>query len=150
MAKDNLKALFQLPADEEIFDDFMCKEGFSGKGRLYLTSGHLCFFSSLLGITKKLVLKWESIKSLEKEKKEGIKIHRTNNETVTFTNFQSRDTTLKFVKKLWARNSSHGKGLDDSDDDEDDEADQILASVPKAAASNGKTSAESKKQSQDQ
>jgi len=66
----------------------MCKEGFSGKGRLYLTSGHLCFFSSLLGITKKLVISWESITRLEKEKKEGIRIHRANNESaVLFTNF---------------------------------------------------------------
>ena len=124
-----MKALFQLPADEEIFDDFMCKEGFSGKGRLYLTSGHLCFFSSLLGITKKLVVSWEQITKIEKDKKEGIKIHRTNNESpVSFTNFQSRDTTMKFVKKLWARNSSHAAGLDDSDEDEeDDEADNLLA-----------------------
>ena len=44
MAKDKLKATFNLPADEEIFDDFDCKEGFRGGGRIYLTSGHLCFF----------------------------------------------------------------------------------------------------------
>lgn len=46
-----------------------------------------------------------------------------------FTNFQSRDTSLKFIKRLWARNSSHAAGVDESDDDdeEDEEADNLLA-----------------------
>lgn len=68
MAKGNLKQLFQLPDNEEIYDDFQCKEGFTGSGRLYLTSGHMCFFSSLLGITKKIVISWSNITKLEKEK----------------------------------------------------------------------------------
>lgn len=82
MAKDNLKLLFNLPADEEIFDDFQCKEGFTGSGRLYLTSGHMCYFSSLLGITKKLVISWQNIKSIEKDQKQGIRVHKDCGESV--------------------------------------------------------------------
>ena len=134
MSKDNLKALFQLPADEEIFDDFMCKEGRAGKGRLYLTSRHLCFFSSLLGYTKKLVISWENITLLEKEKKEGVRIHRSNGEqAVLFTGFQSRDTSLKFIKRLWANCSSHAAGIEESDEDDDEEEDEEEEAPPQVA-----------------
>ena len=128
MAKDNLKALFNLPADEEIFDDFKCKEGFTGSGRLYLTSGHMCYFSSLLGMTKNIVISWDTIKSLDKDTKQGIRVHKDNGESVVFSGFADRDTSLKFIKRLWSNNSKYADDLADSeDDDEDDEADKILA-----------------------
>ena len=128
MAKDNLKQLFSLPADEEIFDDFQCKEGFTGSGRLYLTSGHMCYFSSLLGITKKIVIKWQNIKSLEKDQKQGIRVHKDSGESILFTGFSERGTSLKFIKRLWSSQSSHADGLDSDDDDEEDDglADELL------------------------
>lgn len=126
MSQDNLKQLFGLPPDEEIFDDFQCKEGFTGSGRLYLTSGHMCYYTSLLGITKKLVLNWQSITKLEKEKKDGIRVHKESGESVLYTGFTSRDTSLKFIKRLWSRESSHAD-QDESDDDDDNEADELLA-----------------------
>ena len=147
MSKDNLKHLFSLPADEEIFDDFQCKEGFSGSGRLYLTSGHMCYFSSLLGITKKLVISWQSIKSLDADQKQGIRVHKENGEVVNFTGFSERDTSLKFIKRLWARESSHANGVDSDDEDDDDaqaalmlkqakeQAAKILADEPKLGIS---------------
>ena len=130
MANANLKALFNLPADEDFFDDFKCKEGFGGSGRLYLTSGHICYFSSLLGITKNIVLAWDNIKGLSADKKQGIRLHKDNGESVLFEGFADRDTTLRFIKRLWNNNSKYGNELmitaDKSDEDEDSEADKLL------------------------
>ncbi len=126
MSQDQLRQLFGLPADEEIFDDFQCKEGFTGSGRIYLTSGHMCYYTSLLGITKKLVISWQNITKLEKEKKDGIRVHKENAEQVTFTGFTSRDTSLKFIKRLWSSQSSHADD-DESDEDDDNDADELLA-----------------------
>lgn len=120
MAKDNLKQLFSLPADEEIFDDFQCKEGYTGSGRLYLTSGHMCYFSSLLGITKKIVIGWQNIKALSKDQKNGIRVHKDTGDSVLFTGFQQRDTSYKFIKRLWANNSDYADDQDSDDDDEDE------------------------------
>ena len=53
----NIRALFGLPESEEIYDDFSCKEGFAGAGRLYLLSNYLCFFSKMIR-TKKIVKAW--------------------------------------------------------------------------------------------
>ena len=123
MAKDNLKQLFSLPADEEIFDDFQCKEGYTGSGRLYLTSGHMCYFSSLLGITKKLVISWENIKSIESDTKQGIRVHKDTGDSVLFTGFSDRTTSLQFIKRLWANQTNQEF---DSDDDDDEDANNLL------------------------
>jgi hypothetical protein len=51
-----VKELFQLSVDEEIFFDFSCSiQLFTAvPGRLYLSDKHLCFSSSLLGIETKV------------------------------------------------------------------------------------------------
>ena len=150
MAKDNLKSLFSLPPDEEIFDDFQCKEGFTGSGRLYLTSGHMCYFSSILGITKKLVIKWSSIKSLDKEKKDGIKVNKDTGDSVVFSGFSERDTSLKFIKRLWSNNSSYADMIDSDDDDDDDEADNLLNQAREHASNqNSPTKSRSRQTSDD-
>ena len=86
----------------------------------------MCYFSSILGITKKLVIKWSSIKSLDKEKKDGIKVNKDTGDSVVFSGFSERDTSLKFIKRLWSNNSSYADNIDSDDDDEDDEADDLL------------------------
>ena len=86
----------------------------------------MCYFSSMLGITKKIVISWQSITKLEKEQKNNVRIHKDNGETILFTGFSERDTSLKFIKRLWSRESRHAV-QEDSDDDDDDEADQLLA-----------------------
>ena len=54
-------------------------------------------------------------------------MHKESGESVLFTGFTSRDTSLKFIKRLWSRESSHADGQDESDDDDDAEADELLA-----------------------
>jgi len=47
----------------------------------------MCYFSSLLGITKKIVIGWQSITKLEKEKKDGIRVVKESGEKILFNGF---------------------------------------------------------------
>ena len=76
MATTSVKELFCLPATEDIFDDFSCKEGGLISGRLYLTTNNMCFFSSIMGITKKLIFPWTVISVIEKHSTNSIKVKR--------------------------------------------------------------------------
>ena len=88
----------------------------------------MCYFSSLLGITKKIVINWNNIKSLEKDQNQGIRVHKDSGESILFTGFSERGTSLKFIKRLWSSNSKHADMMDSDDDDDDDDgaADELL------------------------
>ena len=73
MSANNIRELFGLPESEEIFDDFSCKEGFTGSGRLYLLSNYLCFFSKMIR-TKKIVKSWTQITAITKKDTSSIQI----------------------------------------------------------------------------
>lgn len=61
MVSANVRELFSLEPSEDIFDDFNCKDGALAAGRMYLTSAHLCFYRSVLGISKKIKLNWMDV-----------------------------------------------------------------------------------------
>jgi|TARA_B110000285_G_C14564236_1_gene354914 hypothetical protein len=71
---------FQLPNDEDLFDDFKCTLNWSSgahlgsmtQGRLYITDQYMCFSSNLLGVTQKVKLKFQDIKSIKRMKTMGI------------------------------------------------------------------------------
>ena len=87
MTKTNVREIFGLPDDEEIFDDFSCKEGMV-QGRMYLTQNHLCYFSNFLGKQKKINIKWKTINNFAKDGKNAIKITRRGNvPDMTFKEF---------------------------------------------------------------
>jgi len=119
-----------LPQSEDIFDDFSCKEGGLISGRLYLTTNNMCFFSSIMGITKKLIFPWTVITSIEKHSSNSIKVKRLreitgekNKEDVTtFSGFSDRDTSYKYIHRLWLAKSPHA--ADQSS--EDSEAEEVL------------------------
>jgi len=66
MSTNNITTLFGLPDSEKIYDDFSCKEGFAGAGRLYLLTNYLCFFSKMIR-TKKIVKPWKAITGIVKK-----------------------------------------------------------------------------------
>ena len=61
-----MRELFGLPSSEDIFDDFSCKVDGLVTGRMYLTTSNICFYSSILGLTKKFIFPWTTIKMIEK------------------------------------------------------------------------------------
>jgi hypothetical protein len=66
--------LFSLPKKEVIFDDFGCalKAGLLHHGRMYLTENYICFYSSLVGINKKIIIPLKDIEKLSKAKSLGM------------------------------------------------------------------------------
>lgn len=78
MATKQVRELFNLPKNENIFDDFSCSLN-GMPGRLYLSQNYLCFYSTLLGKTAKHVLKFVEISKLTKSNsriQKSIKIQR--------------------------------------------------------------------------
>jgi len=124
-----VRGLFGLPDKEDIYDDFSCKEGLSVSGRMYLTTNYMCFFSSLLGITKKMVNEWADITKLEKQGSTSIKVFKfvttkkgeKKEETNTFSGFSDRDTSYKYIVRLWSNSSPYAKDTDSEDDDKESE-----------------------------
>ena len=76
MAQTNVRELFGLPPTEDIFDDFSCKVDGLVTGRMYLTTNNMCFFSSILGITRKVIFPWATIKEIEKYQTHSIRVIR--------------------------------------------------------------------------
>jgi hypothetical protein len=139
MATTSVKELFNLPANEDIFDDFSCKEGGLISGRLYLTTNNMCFFSSIMGITKKLIFPWSVISCIEKHSSNSIKVKRIremNNkkteDVTTFSGFSDRDTSYKYIYRLWLAKSPHAADMSSEDSDEDPQHQQAPSEhVPK-------------------
>jgi hypothetical protein len=52
-----VRELFALPKNENIYDDFACHLK-KAPGRIYLSENHLCYFSQIMGKTTKLVIKF--------------------------------------------------------------------------------------------
>lgn len=69
-----MRELFSLPKKEVIFDDFGCafKSGILHTGRMYLTENYICFYSSIMGITKKLIIPLGEVTQVSKAKSIGI------------------------------------------------------------------------------
>ena len=107
MAKTNVREIFNLPDGEEIFDDFSCKEGSLTKGRLYLTTNYMCYYSNFLGKSKKIVIKWKQITNFAKDGNNAIRVTRSDMPEVIFKDFAERDTSFKFIRRLWSNVSPH-------------------------------------------
>lgn len=97
MAQTNVRELFDLKATEQIFDDFSCKEGALSSGRMYLTENYLCFFRSMLGLSKKVKIMWTDITKID-TKGTQIRIAAiTEKETITFSGFNDFTTSSKYI-----------------------------------------------------
>ena len=63
MSQHQIRQLFNLGQNENIFDDFSCY--YNGlPGRMYLSQKHTCFYSTFLGRTTILKLPFEKTSKL--------------------------------------------------------------------------------------
>jgi hypothetical protein len=123
-----VRELFSLPQTEDIFDDFSCKEGGIVSGRMYLTTTNMCFYSSILGRTKKLIFPWKEISKIEKDSSKAIKVTRESpkqegaksNTVTTFSSFSDRDTSFKYIHKLWMNKSPYAEDVFSDDSESED------------------------------
>lgn len=69
-----MRELFSLPKKEVIFDDFGCAHsaGIMHQGRMYITENYICFYSSVIGISKKLIIPLNDVTRITKAKRFGI------------------------------------------------------------------------------
>ena len=51
---------------------------------------------------------------------------KENSETILFTGFTHRDTSLKFIKRLWASQSGNADYSSDEEEEDDGQADELL------------------------
>ena len=96
-----------VPDDDYLIEDYSCalQREILAHGRLYVSEGHLCFSSNILGWTTTLVLSFDEIVSVEKRStamlfKNGLMISTLHNKHV-FASFTNRDATYDLIIKIW-------------------------------------------------
>lgn len=144
MATNQIRQLFNLPKSENIFDDFACSYN-SFPGRVYLSQSYLCFYSTMLGKTTKLILSYDQITKVYKSNNKfskSIKVHKQvqrakqavkneqakkepeekdKEEIYRFYSFKERDFTFKYIRRLWANSSPHAGSEDDESENSEEE-----------------------------
>jgi len=110
-----------------VYDDFGCalRRRMLYQGRLYLTENYCCFYSSLVGMSEKLVIPLADVTKLRKSKMLGmisnsILLEQGGKQHI-FTNFTNRDLTFNFLHKLWSKVSPHAEQGDPSDSEEEED-----------------------------
>lgn len=96
-----------VPDDDYLIEDYSCalQREILAHGRLYVSEGHLCFSSNILGWTTTLVMSFDEIVSVEKRStalvfKNGLMISTLHARHV-FASFTSRDATYDLIVNIW-------------------------------------------------
>ncbi|KAI1180761.1 hypothetical protein F4777DRAFT_573989 [Nemania sp. FL0916] len=129
-------ALFKsVPDDDYLIEDYSCalQREILAHGRLYVSEGHLCFSSNILGWVTTLVMSFDEIVSVEKRStalvfKNGLMISTLHAKHV-FASFTSRDSTYDLIVDIWKlghptlRSSLNGVSLDETGGDKTEKVD---------------------------
>ncbi|KAI0458744.1 hypothetical protein F5B21DRAFT_459290, partial [Xylaria acuta] len=129
-------ALFKsVPDDDYLIEDYSCalQREILAHGRLYVSEGHLCFSSNILGWVTTLVMSFDEIVSVEKRStalvfKNGLMISTLHAKHV-FASFASRDSTYDLIVDIWKlghptlRSSLNGVSLDETGGDKTEKID---------------------------
>ncbi|KAI0132583.1 hypothetical protein BJ170DRAFT_700427 [Xylariales sp. AK1849] len=126
-----------VPDDDYLIEDYSCalQREILAHGRLYVSEGHLCFSSNILGWVTTLVMSFDEIVSLEKRStalvfKNGLMISTLHAKHV-FASFTSRDSTYDLIVNIWKlthptlRSSLNGVSLDETGGDKTERADNM-------------------------
>ncbi|KAM0484442.1 hypothetical protein ACHAPX_001865 [Trichoderma viride] len=96
-----------VPDDDYLIEDYSCalQREILAHGRLYVSEGHLCFSSNILGWTTTLVMSFDEIVSVEKRStalvfKNGLMITTLHAKHI-FASFTSRDATYDLIVNIW-------------------------------------------------
>ncbi|KAK0704205.1 hypothetical protein B0T21DRAFT_299309 [Apiosordaria backusii] len=102
-----------VPDDDYLIEDYSCalQREILAHGRLYISEGHLCFSSNILGWVTTLVMSFDEIVSVEKRStalvfKNGLEISTLHAKHI-FASFASRDTTYDLIIKIWKLGHPH-------------------------------------------
>ncbi|KAK7426913.1 hypothetical protein QQZ08_006505 [Neonectria magnoliae] len=96
-----------VPDDDYLIEDYSCalQREILAHGRLYVSEGHLCFSSNILGWTTTLVMSFDEIVSVEKRStalvfKNGLMVTTLHAKHI-FASFTSRDATYDLIVNIW-------------------------------------------------
>ncbi|KAF8450120.1 hypothetical protein BGX38DRAFT_508781 [Terfezia claveryi] len=101
-------ALFRsVPEDDYLIEDYGCalQKDILLHGRLYVSEGHICFNSNILGWINTLVISFDEVMAIEKKSTallfpNAIVIQTLHARNV-FASFISRDTTYDLLVNIW-------------------------------------------------
>lgn len=150
-----------VPDDDYLIEDYSCavQREILAHGRLYVSEGHLCFSSNILGWTTTIVISYDEIVSIEKRStalvfKNGLVIS-TLHAKHTFASFTSRDSTYDLIVKIWRlghpslRSTLNGVSIDEPGGDKTERID-IGAGEPQATQSASGSDEESEGEEDDE
>lgn len=145
-------ALFKsVPEDDYLIEDYSCalQREILAHGRLYVSEGHLCFSSNILGWVTTLVMSFDEIVSVEKRNtallfKNGLMISTLHSRNI-FASFTSRDSTYELITGIWKlghpglRSSLNGVRIDETGGGDKTEKDDVgeVASVEAESEAEG-------------
>ena len=125
-----------VPDDDYLIEDYSCalQREILAHGRLYVSEGHLCFSSNILGWATTLVMSFDEIVSVEKRStalvfKNGLMISTLHAKHI-FASFASRDSTYDLIVKIWKlghpslQSSLNGVRIDETGGDKTEKIDE--------------------------
>ncbi|KAK6504370.1 hypothetical protein TWF506_002571 [Arthrobotrys conoides] len=96
-----------VPLDDNLIEDYGCalQKEILLQGRMYVSSGHICFYSNIFGWTTTLVISFDEIVAIERRMTalvipNGIMIQTLHAKNV-FASFISRDSTYDLILGIW-------------------------------------------------
>jgi VAD1 Analog of StAR-related lipid transfer domain/GRAM domain len=96
-----------VPEDDHLIEDYSCalQKEILLAGRIYISEGHICFSSNILGWVTTLVISFEEVVNVERENTalvipNAIAIH-TLHAKHTFRSFLSREATYELLIGIW-------------------------------------------------
>lgn len=126
--KEYHRVFKKIPKSDRLIDDFSCafSKDILVQGRLYLSTGYICFKSNILGWVTNLIIPLQEVVQIEKRSTAGLfpngMIIKTLYQKYTFATFISRDATFDLLTKVWHRILLEKDGLlgEDTDFDVED------------------------------
>ncbi|KAL9600700.1 MAG: hypothetical protein Q9219_003030 [cf. Caloplaca sp. 3 TL-2023] len=105
--KDFHSTFKSVPEDDYLIEDYSCalQKEILLAGRLYVSEGHICFFSNILGWVTMLVISFDEIVSVEKESTAVVFPNAIAIQTLqarhTFRSLLSREATYELLIGIW-------------------------------------------------
>lgn len=136
-----------VPEEDYLIEDYGCalQREILLQGRFYVSEGHICFYSNILGWVTTLVISFNEVMSVEKKSTAllfpNAIVVQTLHARHTFASFISRDSTFDLILGLWnighpqivaANGEAHldgapsGDSVDEDDDEYEDNSDDEL------------------------
>lgn len=108
--KDFHQFFRSVPEDDYLIEDYSCalQRDIILAGRIYISEGHICFSSNILGWVTTLVISFDEVVSVEKESTAMLFANAIAVQTLharhTFRSLLSRDATYDLIIGIWKIN----------------------------------------------